>query len=369
MRSDLTLKVGSLSPDTILTESIPMPNRLFGFSLLLLALTAGSPGHAKTAFYRGTIGEGIGLTVTVANAAGDSGTVRYDASGSDGLSLQITPKPRAGFEWQETLYSRDGDAKHTGTFSGSLSADGKQARGTWRTPDGKKKLPFVLDRVATLPEIKSPDVDVSVRYPQFDAPHFGKLNERLAAEARRNLRADNEWVLGVRKEIQAVREPPATAEDLARISRGKSCDIEFARPQLVSLLCREFEYAGGAHPNTEFSTQNYAVAPDGAPRPIVLWDILQQTSAAVDQVSKLLIDDLKRQKASFVRDGSIKDFRKELTQGQFPYVVVPAGLAFEFAPYAVGPYSEGAFRVVLTNRQLAPFFRRDGPLAERAATR
>jgi hypothetical protein len=283
--------------------------------------------------------------------------------------LQITPKPQGAFEWKETLYARDGDAKHTGTFTGSLFADGKQARGNWRTPDGKKNLPFVLDRVATLPEIRSPDVDVSVRYPQFDDPHFGKLNERLAGEARQNLCADTEWVLGVRKEVQAVREPPASAEDLARISRGRSCDIAYASPQLVSLLCTEYEYAGGAHPNTEFSTQNYAIAPDGAARPIALWDILQQTPGAVDEASKVLIGDLKRQRASFVRDGSIKDFRKELTQGQFPFVVVPAGLAFEFAPYAVGPYSDGAFRVVLPNRLLAPFFRRDGPLAERAATR
>ncbi|WP_139558431.1 DUF3298 and DUF4163 domain-containing protein [Methylotetracoccus oryzae] len=356
-------------PTTHLAERTPMPNRPFEVLLLTSALAIGSTSRAETAFYRGTIGEGIGLTVTAGTAAEDSGAVRYDASGSHDLSLQIIPKPPAGFEWKETLYARDGDAKHTGTFSGSLSADGKQARGNWRTPDGKKNLPFVLERVATLPEIRSPDVDVSVRYPQFDAPHFGKLNARLAGEARQHLRADTEWVLGVRKEVQAVRTPPATAEDLARISRGRSCDIEFARPELVSLLCSEYEYAGGAHPNTEFSTQNYAIAPDGAARPIALWDILQQKPGAVDQVSKGLIDDLRRQRASFVRDGSIKDFRKELTQGQFPFVVVPAGLAFEFAPYAVGPYSDGAFRVVLPNRQLTPLFRRDGPLAERAASR
>jgi hypothetical protein len=344
-----------------------MANACFRFLCGLVAIGFSLSAVAESAVYRGTVGTSSGLLVTVDRGADKTGWVRYDASGAEGLTVAIAEKTDgAFFVWSEKLDARDGSSRLTGTFTGRLSSDGKQADGQWRSADGKKIQPFKLDRVATLAEAKSADGAVTIGYPRFDDASFAKLNDRLAAEARQQLADGTVWVAGIRKELQSIREAPVSPERLAAITRGHACDVESVGPRRVSLLCMDYEYAGGAHPNTEFSTLNFHLAGDGTPRVLGIWDILQQKPGSMDAVSKALIDDLKRQKASFVRDGSIKDFHKELTQGALPYLIVPAGLAFKFSPYAVGPYVEGDFRVVIPNRALAPYFRRDGPLADRA---
>jgi|GEM_PF-1873769 len=335
-----------------------MMNRLACFTLAWV-FTASVP--ADQAYYQGLMGEKTGFSVQIdPQTPGSTGTVIYESSGQDGLSVSVTHRSQNGFEWKESLYSRaEGQTRDTGRFAGTLSADGKTAQGDWTAADGKKSLPFRLERLARIYRLQGSDKEVWVSYPEFDAPRFGTLNAQLAAQAKRQLQINREWTQTQRKENRGAGMPP---ESVAAISRSNECDVEWMRPDLVSLGCREYEYAGGAHPNTEFYSENYALDGGGKPRKMILRDILQTSPAAVAQLSRLLIEDLKRQRASAVIDGSIKDFSKEVTANGIPFTLLPKGLAFQFSPYAVGSYAEGSFRVVIPYRKVAALLRANGPV-------
>lgn len=292
------------------------------------------------------------------------GRIYYDASGADGLELAGTAG-KDGFEWKESLWTRaDNDSKPTGTLSGKLSADGKTGTGTWNSADGKKSLTLALTRLAHIETLASPDSNVWVDFPKFDDPRYAKLNGLLAGEAKQNLAQNLKSVQDVRTELQGAPGGSA-AED--RLSATTSCDVESVLPNTVSLLCTAYEYSGGAHGNTGLDARDYAIGPDGAVRPLKLWDVLQKSPAHINKLSGLIVAELKRQKASSVVDGGIKDFTKELDKDELSFSILPAGLAFHFSPYAVASYAEGHFRAVIPHRALAGLYRQDGPLASRNA--
>jgi len=336
-----------------------MMHRLAGFTL---AWVFTAPLSADQAYFHGLMGEKTGFSIQIdPQTPGASGAVIYESSGQDGLSVSVTRRSRNGeFEWKESLYSRaEGQTRDTGRFAGTLSADGKTARGDWTAKDGHKTLPFRLDRLARIHRLQGSDREVWVSYPEFDAPRFGTLNAQLAARAKRQLQINRDWSQTQRKENREAGMPP---ESVAAISRSNECDVEWMRPDLVSLGCREFEYAGGAHPNTESYSENYALDGGGKPRKLALRDIVRTSPAAMAQLSRLLIEDLKRQRASAVIDGSIKDFSKELGANGIPFTLLPRGVAFQFSPYVVGSYAEGSFRVVIPYRKVAALLNANGPV-------
>lgn len=341
--------------------SISSMKRLF----LLCALIWASPhATAENAYYRGIVGKHTGLSLQIDPESKETaGSVRYDSSGSDGLSLEAKLFEAGRFEWLESLYSREkGYTQETGKFSGEIWADGKNVQGQWTSLDGRKSLPFQLTRQARLVKIMGKAGEGSVGYPQFDDPHFSLLNQQLATKAKQDLTRNLAWTARTRKEIQSI---DAARDNLSHIERSNQCDVEFASRHLVSLGCLEFEYAGGAHPNTVLSGQNYTISPSGQPRKLGLWDILKKSPAAVNRLSELLIKDLKRQRASWVINGSNKNFDQQLNGNQLPFLLTPSGLAFQFSQYMVGSYAEGSFRSIIPYRDISSHIRRDGPLGNR----
>jgi hypothetical protein len=328
-------------------------------ALLLLAAQAQADGNV----YRVLIDGRIQATASVRLSDGQThGQIYYDSSGADGLELGGDAPP-GRFEWRESLWTREAsDSQPTSTFSGKFSADGKSGQGSWKSADGKKNLSLSLTRLAKIETQQAPEIEAWVDYPQFDDPRYAKLNEQLRSAAKQELAGHLKSVKDMRAELKD--EPP---ESLERLSSTTSCDVESATPNTVSLLCSAFEFSGGAHGNTALDGRNYALGTDGKPRPLGLWDVLQKSPANAAKLSSLILADLKRQKASSVLDGSIKDFAKELEKNALEFTVVPAGLAFHFSPYALGSYAEGHFRAVIPSRAIAPLYRPEGPLASRAS--
>lgn len=328
-------------------------------SLILVPLLLASHAHAEGNVYRAVIDGRINALVTIKASPYGGGAslygsrVLYDASGADGLALEIHASGNGGFEWKELLWSRDdGEARQTGRFEGKLASDGKSGQGTWHSPDGRKHLPFTLARIAKIETLADKKVDAKVDYPRFDDPRFAQLNALLAAEARKTLDEHIGDIERLREDLKEV-EPAA----LNRLSASTSCDVESATPRAASLLCIDYEDSGGAHGNTLLEGRNYALAEDGSVKPLALWDLLRKSPANEKKLSDLLVAELKRQKASLVMDGSIKGFVKELDKDELSFTILPGGLAFHFSPYAVASYAEGAFRAVIPNRALAVLYR------------
>ncbi|MGX2038680.1 DUF3298 domain-containing protein [Methylocaldum sp. MU1018] len=317
--------------------------------------------YGDSAVYRSTIDGRIGLLISVeADHDRFRGRIRYDGGGAESLRLEGTAGQEGGFEWNEILQSRhETEDKRTGTFLGRFTENGKTGEGIWNGPDGRKQRPFTLERIATIRALRDEDVDAETEYPVFDEPRFARLNERLEAEARQTLAENAQSVRSWREEMQDVSEP----ERLDHLTAQTSCDIQIAGPDLVSMLWTHYEYSGGAHGNTNFDTGNYVLGAEGSVRKIGLWDLLEKSPKTLKKLSAMLTADLERQKASWVIQGQIKNFVQDLGKASIPVTVIPAGLVFHFSPYAVGPYVEGSFRVVIPKRSLAEFRRRNGPLA------
>jgi hypothetical protein len=346
-------------PPPIRFLAAAMRQSLATLLLLLLPPLAQAEGNV----YRVVIDGRIQAIATLRSSEGqEHGQIHYDSSGADGLELSGAAGPKDRFEWNESLWTREAsDSKPTGLFSGKLSGDGKSGQGIWKSADGKKNLPLTLTRLATLETLDSKEAEAWADYPRFDDPRYAQLNSLLSAEAQKTVAEQLQAVKEMREEMK-----DAGAEALDRLSSTTRCDVEIAASTVVSLLCTAHGYSGGAHGNTALDGRNYALAADGAARPLGLWDVLKKSPAAITKLSSLIVADLKRQKASTVVDGGIKDFVKELEQDQLAFTVVPTGLAFHFSPYAVASYAEGHFRAVIPSRAIAALYRRDGPLAARA---
>jgi hypothetical protein len=95
-------------------------------------------------FYRGTIGDGLGVTMHLTkNGATLVGTYAYDSTKRD-ISLTGTIDDKA-LALSETV-----DGRSTGSFKGAVSNDGRLV-GTWADAAGTKSLPFTLHEEAPPP--------------------------------------------------------------------------------------------------------------------------------------------------------------------------------------------------------------------------
>jgi hypothetical protein len=338
-----------------------MKNLLPLFALLVLAPAAAAGGDV----YRALLDGRIRALVTVQSENGqDSGSVDYDAGGGGDLFLRGNRAPDGGFRWEEYLWNRGGGAdKPTGRFTGRLAADGKSGDGVWSTVEGRKKFDFTLTRVAAGRTLKDPEVDASVSWPELDDPRYARLNGQMAERARKDLAKHAADLKTSREELKSI---DNAAVD--HLTMATDCSMAGLEPEAVSLYCSVYEYLGGAHGNTEVEPRNFAIAADGAVTRLGLWDLLAKSRRAEQAVSRLLVADLRRQRATSVVRGEIKDFVDALASDGIPFTIGPAGLAFHFPPYAVGPYSDGAFEVLVPNRALAPYLKPGGVLAGRSAT-
>lgn len=332
-----------------------------------LASVAGAPGEASV--FRGLIDGRIKVLITVQGPGAQTrGDVAYDATGGEGLHFEGSTDAQGRFEWREVLESRHGGearSRHTGTFRGTLAAGRAAGEGTWTSADGTRRAPLTLTRVGESRSIRAEDVDASVTYPQFDGARYAALNAQLAATAGERLAEHAVSVRQVRDEAAADLDP----ERLSLFTRSTGCGVENVAPDLVSLLCAVYDYSGGAHGNSDFSADNFVVRDDGSFRTVGLWDVLRKSPGTAKRLSDLILKELARNDASQVLSGAVTDLSRELESDVIPVTVIPAGLAFHFAPYAVGSYAEGGFRVVIPNRALGPFVRGDGPLARRTTTK
>lgn len=329
-------------------------------AFLCLAPTA----QAERAVYEALLDGRIHALVSVKSEGEENhGQILYDA-GTAPLFLVVKKPAKGGFEWQEvvdSVWSRSESERSSGRFTGKLDADGQSGRGTWHSADGKKNLPFTLKRIATFTALDDKSLDARVEFPRMEDARYAKLNEHWSREAEKELA---ERTQSVKEQAGELKDAESAAEE--HLSASSSCDIESATQEIVSLLCVLDEYMGGAHGMTTPSGRNYALSLDGAPKPLGLWDLVKKSPANEKALSALILAELKRAEASSVVEGSVKDFIKELAGDEIPFTILPAGLVFHFAPYAVGSYAEGPFRVLIPNRALAELFRRDGPLAARA---
>lgn len=188
------------------------------------------------------------------------GTLLYDVSGSDEISLKGYVHADGQFRWEESLYDRaSGNEKRTGILSGQLSSSGSTADGYWEKPDGSKKMALKLFRIAHQNDVVSADEKASVGYPEFDRPTLATLNQVLALKSQEDFAANEQFIKDITKEIKDS--APSIPQDeidrmISYLFASTDCEVDLESALLVSLICTQASYSGEL-----MGTTTYLVVP------------------------------------------------------------------------------------------------------------
>jgi hypothetical protein len=234
--------------------------------------------------------------------------------------------------------------KTLGHFTGKITTE--TIKGNWTSADGKRTYPFLLKRVAEyriVQERLGRHIEVSHSYPDFLTT---KTEHRtLQNQLRESLIKQNQqFFANTRKEMLADRNLLAQMQ----WASGETASIRYYSPKFISILIYHYEYTGGAHPNHNWSSANF-VLEEGKARKVSLKEMFKSGVNYTSSLAKLLIADLRRQKAAWVLEGT---FKIESVEKTAAYCFLPQGIEFHFAPYVAGSYAEGTYRVFIPYSQL-----------------
>ena len=226
------------------------------------------------------------------------------------------------------------------------------ASGQWTRTDGKKKFPLRLLRVATSMQRHADTANKS----NLDT-EFPKLVAGAPAIA---LRPFNSIISKIFLERfrEAAKEFAEIEGDEHPYTYNDSADISYFSTDLISILGSNYDYTGGAHGNF----YNFGVnlwSREGHIQELKLSDLFSTSTRWKGVLGRYLKRALSKREAQWVLDGSMKE--SDLANHQ-TFTISPAGLEFHFAPYAVGPYAQGDFHVVVPHAIFRPYLHKTSPL-------
>ena len=138
-----------------------------------------------------------------------------------------------------------------------------------------------------------------------------------------------------------------------------------------SILCNDFVFAGGAHPNRGYQTYLWD---DQAKKPISIrpfFTELKDDGPALTTILKAIIVSLVEEKKErgtyFPEDLSWQKYIEPKLLKIGPVLLAPStengkssGLEFQYGPYAVGAYAEGSYQAFVPWNVLKPFLSPEG---------
>src|SRR5581483_5456359 len=107
-------------------------------------------------------------------------------------------------------------------------------------------------------------------------------------------------------------------------------------------------FSGGAHSNAFFRSQTFWRDGDGV-REVNLSNLFLEGTPWRRILSQRILELLREQEATWVVVGELTAVDEEMLAF---WSLTPGEIQFEFEPYAVGSYAEGAHRAALSNDEL-----------------
>jgi hypothetical protein len=179
---------------------------------------------------------------------------------------------------------------------------------------------------------------LSASYPELSGKHLFPSERKWNQEIKRWILAQVSEFEGLFKELESEPDGPLLELEI-------NCKPTLNTTGLISVLCHEFEYAGGAHPSNNILGLTYFLSKSEI-KHLKIQDFFAEEQAAQQLLSKLCITSLKEQNADWVTSGEIKGFT------EFNYSVSKQGFTIHYAPIEVGPYVSGNYQVQIPFEQL-----------------
>lgn len=299
--------------------------------LCLAGACAAQAAPAWRALYRGTVGTDpavldLELQGTTASArlllTAKSRTFDLtgtsDASGAARLHAKTTAAEAATLRVQRSMAPND-DGR---TLTGTLALAGAS-------------LPLAMRRVARYVrwDVREGPIQVEVSYPDFGQGALGSLDPELAPRARAEIATF----------LAQGRRADAAGTLYHAWQLLSDTRLEGLAGDYVSLLTTRYAFTGGAHGEYTYLARSWQLGAP-APRRLTLSGLFRPGSDFMGRLGPLVLADLRRQGADWVVQGQVR----QLTERDLAlFSLTPAGLAFTFPPYAMGPYVQGAFTAVV----------------------
>lgn len=326
---------------------------------VLLAPHAAAQGRPAwwRAIYRGTAGtQPIVLDVTLQGSHADGrllmpalGAV-LDASGAAGedgtLTLALTPhRDRV----QGPLPAAAGSLE--GSRSLAPNDDGSHFSGRLRLGNGVAAT-VSLARIAQYVRIDVLDGNIHVQetFPHFLVADLTPLAPELAPTARAT-------VAGFLGSGRNARAADALFHGYELIA---DTELEGLAGAYVSLKTTTYTYTGGAHGMHDIGTATWWLDPAG-PRRLTLAELFAPGADFVARLGPLVLASLEAQGALWVTQGQVTRLSAD---DLAHYALTPAGIAFSFPPYAMGPYAQGSFTVTVPYARVLDLAAQDGALQD-----
>lgn len=230
-----------------------------------------------------------------------------------------------------------------GRFTGSLTLGGRATT-------------LTLTRFAQVArwDVQDGPIAITVRYPRFESADLEALNAVVETRARADLAAF----------LAEGRQAQSKGQLFHAWQLVAETRLEGLVGNTVSLLGNAYRYTGGAHGNTTLQADTWQL--DGpAPRALTLAELFRPGAPYLERLAGMVLADLRAQNATWVVDGEVS----QLTAHDLAlFDLTPDGLAFRFPPYAMGPYVQGIFTVVVPYAAVLDLALPGGPLQAYART-
>jgi len=329
-------------------------------AMLLLGALVTPPARAQDApgwwraLYRGSAGgQSVVLDLTLAGQKASGRLLLparhevLDASGSaaaDGsVTLTLTPPTGRG-----TASPPAASGSLVGRRSMAPNDDGSRLSGRLQLPGGT--VTVALTRIAqdVRVDVLEGAIHARASYPRFLDPALAPLNAELGPPARAGL---DTFV----REGEHARAANALFHAWELIADTR---LEGLAGVYASLETTRYRYTGGAHGNQEIETATWWLDPSG-PRRLSLSDLFAPGADYVARLAPLVLAGLRAQDATWVVQGQVTS----LTAHDLAlYALTPAGMTFTFPPYAMGPYVQGTFTVVVPYARVIDLAAKNGAL-------
>lgn len=314
------------------------------FTFIVIMIAAGQLfAQDAAAYFVGSINQKLAIQMDL-QKQGDQvyGDYYYESVGQE-ISLKGTITP----DFELVLTEYDDQEQPTATFEGQLSADGRNYSGLWYNAARSKSFKFSLRRVAYYHFVES-ESDSNIAYAAFPAfeeqqPALKVLNQQLADSA---FALSSHFLQQISEQEKLDNYSPAHP-----MERSITYDIAYYDPPLISMTMNLWEYTGGAHGNYSFAPATI-VLENGEPQWLQLKDIFTAGSDYQSLIDRLGMAQLRQQQGTWAYEGmnTAPDLAEMAT-----FTLLRKGLQLTFAPYQVGPYAAGAFKVLIPYQELLPY--------------
>jgi hypothetical protein len=215
------------------------------------------------------------------------------------------------------------------TFDGVTSPDKTDVHGHWKLVKKQKNMSFSMKRLfvykgidVSLPCDEGIDVEppctfvFSASFPVIDNPKVDKWITDLVSECGQDVECRN------------------------------SLEVAWFSKDLLSFRGWNWGFSHQMAHGYGYSTYRHYDTAGTAPRPVKFDNFIKTSDSCLKKISNSIISTLKKQKYSGAEDGEISD------ADNVKFLPTPSGIQFNFDPYDVGTYLEGAPNVFIERRKL-----------------